>query len=215
MKKSLILLSVFLMILCCLLPGCSHSSQRAEYTFSSPEDMVTHDLRGQYLFAPCEVVQESESESEETVVRTISPEQIAQDNDSRDKSTMNLHMASDVPHEGTIPLDTKVGFGFNGYGDACTILTDTMEYTFPQNETIYLIVHNTVWVDSQHNLEVGLCCLETGKCYGYTLSLGYAVNQVLELSSLPAGSYRFYAASDSDSPVPQGAIIFQIGKNAP
>lgn len=215
MKKALILLSVALIIFACLLSGCSRSSGEAKYTFSSPEDMVTHDLRDPYLFAPCEIVQESESESEKEVVHTISPEQIAQDNDSRDKSTMNLHMASDVPHEGTVPLGAKVGFGFNGYGDACTILTDTMEYRFSQDETVYLIVHSTVWVDTQRNLDVGLCCLETGKCYGYTLSLGYAVNQVLEFPNLPAGNYRFYAASDSDDPVPQGAIIFQISKNAP
>lgn len=215
MKKSLILLSVSMMILCCFLPGCSHSPQKAEYTFSSPEELVTHDLREPYLFAPCEIVQESEPESEETVVHTISPEQIAQDNSSRDKSAMNLHMASDVPHEGTVPLGAKVGFGFNGYGDASTILTDTMEYTFSQGETVYIIVHNTTWLDSLQKLEVGLCCLETGKCYGYTFSLGSAVNQVLELPNLPVGSYRFYAASDSDGPVPQGAIIFRISKDAP
>ena len=215
MKKSGLILSISVVLLSCFLPGCSHSTQKAEYIFSSPEELVTHDLREPYLFAPCEIVRESEPESEETVVHTISPEQIAQDNSSRGKSTMNLHMASDVPHEGTVPLGAKVGFGFNGYGDACTILTDTMEYRFSQDETVYLIVHSTVWVDTQRNLDVGLCCLETGKCYGYTLSLGYAVNQVLELPNLPAGNYRFYAASDSDDPVPQGAIIFQISKNAP
>ena len=183
-----------------------------EVTVRPVEEMVTHELSDSHLYIPGEIIIPYVPDTE-MIVEEHPPVAIASEPPA-DRETMNLPMASSVPEGNEELLDTFYILGLSGYGETNTLLSKDLEYTVAPGDELTVTIMQCGWAPTEHDMTVGVYCMDTQKCYGYPLSLGFANWVRMDFPELPEGKYRVYVSMANDIPFDYGGIIFMVNKDA-
>lgn len=183
-----------------------------EVTVRPVEEMVTHELSDSHLYIPGEIIIPYVPDTE-MIVEEHPPVAIASEPPA-DRETRNLPMASSVPEGNEELLDTFYILGLSGYGETNTLLSKDLEYTVAPGDELTVTIMQCGWAPTEHDMSVGVYCMDTQKCYGYPFSFGFANWVRMDFPELPEGKYRVYVSMANDIPFDYGGIIFMVNKDA-
>lgn len=131
------------------------------------------------------------------VIHSVDPENVVFSSTQREPINLDTSIH---PRGNYSPLE------FAGYNAEVVVLAD-QPFTHTSSGTIYLEINTCTWVPSTNKIQVGFYRVESGTCYGRTLS-GGTCSGTYSYSNLPAGTYYVYATNLGPGRLTTGAMYY-------
>ena len=102
-------------------------------------------------------------------------------------------VVSSEPGNSEIPLNNVIRLPFWGYGKD-TVISENAEFKNENGAGFWLDVEKCSWGPEESSVEIGLCNLETKKCYSYPIitDCGSVCHRLYDFSEVPLGTYRIF-----------------------
>lgn len=137
------------------------------------------------------------SQDDDIVIYNVNPENVVFSSSQREPINLDTAVR---PRGIYYPLE------FSGYNAEVVVLAD-QPLTHTSSGTIYLEINTCTWAPSTNKIQVGFYLVESGTCYGRTLS-GGTCSGTYSYANLPAGTYYVYATNLGPGRLTTGAMYY-------
>jgi len=137
-------------------------------------------------------------QEDDTVIHAVDPENVVFASDQHKPLNMN----TSIPARGNYQ-----SLEFAGFDKEVVVLAD-QSFTRTSSGTIRLEINSCSWQPSTNDVEIGFYRVESGTCYGKTLS-GGTVRRTYSFS-LPTGTYYVYAMNKGPGRLTSALMYYDV-----